>query len=410
MRLAAAALGGRQRYDGHRVYRLRPASMEQARALRSLQGRSADTGVSFWTEARGANCSVDVMVSPHELPGFMLLVDELRLHSELYIEDVQRLIDNEQPKMKSQASFSWDRYYGLEQIQAWLRSLSSQYPSVVTLLDAGSSYEGRRILGVRLSHKAGNKAVFIEGGIHAREWISPATVTYILNQLLTSTDSQVKSAVLGYDWYIFPSTNPDGYEYTHTTNRMWRKSRRQVGSDNGQVCYGVDLNRNWAFHWNENEVISTAAPCSETYPGPSAFSEAETSSLSSYIGNLTSTLKLYISFHSYGQKILAPYGVYGVEPSNEAALLSAGKAAAAALAKRYGTEYEVGSIVDIEYVAPGSSVDWARGTADVPFAFAYELRDSGQYGFLLPAVQILPTSQETLDSVLALLAEASKSF
>lgn len=68
--------------------------------------------------------------------------------------------------------------------------------------------------GVKVSFGKDKKAIFLEGGIHAREWISPATVTYILNQLLTSEDPQVKEIAEMYDWYVFPSVNPDGYEYT----------------------------------------------------------------------------------------------------------------------------------------------------------------------------------------------------
>ena len=86
----------------------------------------------------------------------------------------------------------------------------------------GSSYEGRRIKGVKLSYKEGNPGIFIEGGIHAREWISPAVVTYILNELILSDDSRVRYMAESYDWYIFPVFNPDGYEYTHTTVRNFQ--------------------------------------------------------------------------------------------------------------------------------------------------------------------------------------------
>lgn len=67
-------------------------------------------------------------------------------------------------------------------------------------------------------------------GIHAREWISPATVTYILNELLTSNDVNVREIAESYDWYIFPSFNPDGYEYTHT-----RVSYNQMLVETGKV-------------------------------------------------------------------------------------------------------------------------------------------------------------------------------
>lgn len=74
-------------------------------------------------------------------------------------------------------------------------------------------------MGVKVSFSPNNEnnAVFIEAGIHAREWISPATVTFMLNELLTSTDPNVRAVAESHDWYVVPVTNPDGYEYTHTT-------------------------------------------------------------------------------------------------------------------------------------------------------------------------------------------------
>lgn len=94
--------------------------------------------------------------------------------------------------------------------------MAATYPDKVTVVVIGKSYEGRDIKGVKVSFKAGNKGVFLEAGIHAREWIAPATVTYMLNELLTSEDPAVREVAESYDWYVFPSTNPDGYEYTHT--------------------------------------------------------------------------------------------------------------------------------------------------------------------------------------------------
>ena len=50
--------------------------------------------------------------------------------------------------------------------------------------------------------------VWLEAGIHAREWISPATVTYLMNQLITN--EEYRDLVRQYDFFILPVTNPDG--------------------------------------------------------------------------------------------------------------------------------------------------------------------------------------------------------
>lgn len=63
---------------------------------------------------------------------------------------------------------------------------------------------------------AKNKAIWIDGGIHAREWISPASVTYIVNDLVENWDEQPQH-IRNINWYILPVHNPDGYEYTHRT-------------------------------------------------------------------------------------------------------------------------------------------------------------------------------------------------
>lgn len=59
-------------------------------------------------------------------------------------------------------------------------------------------------------------------------------------------------------------------------------------------------------------------------------------------------------------------------------------------------------------LASGSSIDWVKSTLKLPITFEYELRDRGNYGFLLPADQIIPNGQEVLDSILTIFREASK--
>ena len=46
-------------------------------------------------------------------------------------------------------------------------------------------------------------------------------------------------------------------------------------------------------------------------------------------------------------------------------------------------------------------MDWAKGTAGISYAYLLELRDLGEYGFLLPARDILPTAEETWQGIVA---------
>ena len=82
-------------------------------------------------------------------------------------------------------------------------------------------------------------------GIHAREWIADAVATYLINEL-TKPDRD-NDFIDHLNIHVIPTANPDGYEYSRTDDRMWRKTRSDTGSTLG--CMGVDGNRNWDFHW-----------------------------------------------------------------------------------------------------------------------------------------------------------------
>ena len=79
------------------------------------------------------------------------------------------------------------------------------------------------------------------------------------------------------------------YEYTHTTNRLWRKNRAGSRSALGQllpVCAGVDLNRNFGYHWGGVSLDprrGTQLLCLETYMGAKPFSEAESTAIRRFI-------------------------------------------------------------------------------------------------------------------------------
>ena len=103
----------------------------------------------------------------------------------------------------------------MHEINAWLDSILAEYPDVTEGFEIGKSYENRPIRGLKISYKAGNPGVFIESNIHAREWITSATCTWFINQLLTSTDAKVRNLAESIDWYIIPVFNVDGFVYSH---------------------------------------------------------------------------------------------------------------------------------------------------------------------------------------------------
>jgi murein tripeptide amidase MpaA len=121
-------------------------------------------------------------------------------------------------------------------------------------------------------------------GIHAREWISPASVTYIINELIENRDAHGE-AVRSVDWYILPVVNPDGYEYSHRVDRLWRKNRHVSGH-----CTGIDLNRNFGYKWGG--AGSSPEPCKEIFAGTRPFSEPESAAISNFVTSHAGSFKV----------------------------------------------------------------------------------------------------------------------
>ncbi|CAF3841641.1 unnamed protein product [Rotaria magnacalcarata] len=100
---------------------------------------------------------------------------------------------------------------------------------------------------------------------------------------------------------------------------------------------------------------------------------------------------------------MSPWG-YTTKPPDQFKLQDDGSAQAVdALGSVFGTQYTHGNIGATIYIASGNTVDWTFGTANIIYSYAIELRDTGEFGFVLPEDQIVPSGQETLAGELALL-------
>ena len=89
------------------------------------------------------------------------------------------------------------------------------------------------------------------------------------------------------------------------------------------------------------------------------------------------------------------YSCTAVAPANSK-LQALAKGAVAAIKAVYGTTFQAGPICSTIYQATGTSVDYVNDISGVKYTFTFELRDTGNYGFVLPASQILPSGIEEI--------------
>eukprot|EP01111_Echinosteliopsis_oligospora_P014984 TRINITY_DN5784_c0_g1_i2.p1 TRINITY_DN5784_c0_g1~~TRINITY_DN5784_c0_g1_i2.p1 ORF type:complete len:403 (-),score=89.33 TRINITY_DN5784_c0_g1_i2:63-1271(-) len=299
-------------------------------------------------------------------------VDNLKameMEYEVIIEDVESLVSSERASLahRNEAADWFAAFHTYSEIVTQLKSYASSYPSLVTYnASIGKTIQGNSIPSVVLSGSGNNKKkIFWSCQQHAREWIASHTCMYMIDQLVTkyATDSSIKALLDKSIIHIVPLSNPDGYLYSWSSSRLWRKNRR---ANNGGT-YGVDLNRNWNDHWGGEG--SSGTPSSDTYRGTKAFSEPETVAISSYV-LLNGPFSAGIDWHSYSQLILRPYGWSESTPYNEKEAKHVGDTMADKIYSVHKKQYD--SIASWElYPTTGSAQDWYFSEASIPLRFIF---------------------------------------
>nr|CRZ22845.1 BMA-SURO-1 [Brugia malayi] len=304
-----------------------------------------------------------------------------------------------------------------------MRTIEFYYPHITKLVRIGETHEGAPIEGLKIGYPIrdiNKRAFWIDANIHAREWASSHTALYFINQLVSGfeKDPVITRYIRSINIYIFPCLNPDGYEYTRSKPnpqvRLWRKNRspqKCIRSPWGgrRCCAGVDLNRNFDFHWAE--VGSSENPCSYLYQGESAFSEPETRAVRDFLlsPEMQGKLDGFITLHTYAQLWIHPYSHKEESfPDNYAQLKRTAKRAVSRLKKVYGTQYRIGTGADILAPASGGSDDWAKNALGVKFVYLIELRPQLELlnGFILNKDELIPTAVETWEGVRTVIDDA----
>jgi len=274
-------------------------------------------------------------------------------------------------------------YHTYAEMVAEITQAAADHPDIVQLSVIGQSIEGRDIYAVKISDNAASDEaepeVLLFALTHAREHL---TVEQALDLIAYFTDNyglrgDITNLVNEREIWILPNVNPDGDEYDrigYGWYRSWRKNRR----NNGDGTWGVDLNRNYGYRWGYDNIGSSPYTGSETYRGPAPFSEPETQAIRDF-ALAHPDLVASISFHTYGELILWPYGYTyddvpaDMDPDDHAVFVEMGRAMAAL------NGYTAAQASDL-YPTNGDSDDWLYGERGV-FAFTFELLRPGR---LLP--------------------------
>jgi hypothetical protein len=180
----------------------------------------------------------------------------------------------------------------------------------------GRSYEGRPMLAVKVGPRGDSPArpnVLFMATYHAREWAAAEIALRLIAWLADplSGNARVDSLLQTRDIWILPVANPDGYQYTFTNDRLWRKTR----SPQANGVFGVDMNRNHRQSWGLDNVGSSPTPSSDIYRGPAPSSEIEIRNIEAF--HAAHPPVVSVSYHTYAGLLLYPPGdVYGRLPSD----------------------------------------------------------------------------------------------
>jgi len=348
--------------------------------------------LDVWSEQRGPSLPLDIVVSSDSLPR----LDAAHVPWQLLDPDIDATARAEaarlhRPAAAQPADFFAD-YRDYRAITEHMTQLAAAAPDRVGVEGIGSTLDGRTIWALHIGPRNATP-MLINGTQHAREWIAAMTTTCVADRLVREYDRDpaIKKFVDSTSLYVVPVVNPDGYQWSWSNNRYWRKNRRGG--------FGVDLNRNFSVGWGGRG--SSGRQGAEDYRGEGAFSENESAALRDLAKR--ERIALHVDFHAYGQLLLYPWNYSPQQAKDRDRFAAIGDRMASAIYAQHEKSYKLMQGIEL-YPAAGTMSDWAYGDANA-LSFTIELRPKmGRGGFVLPPSEIKPTCDEGLAAVLALRA------
>uniref|UniRef100_A0AC34FJ14 Peptidase M14 carboxypeptidase A domain-containing protein n=1 Tax=Panagrolaimus sp. ES5 TaxID=591445 RepID=A0AC34FJ14_9BILA len=325
-------------------------------------------------------------------------------NSDARVYNLESLIKAETAKLSNRKTFNANddpatidlqTFHNLSEIHAFINAAAKKHNSIASIFNIGKSFQKRDILGIKIGNpNLCKKSVLLHSLIHPREWITGATTVKMIYELLET--NKYASLLDTIDFFIIPVFNVDGYEYTWTTDRFWRKSLSGP-YENGAI--GVDLNRNFDWNWSD-PTNQDAPPSDETYSGPKAFSEIENQNLEKFVESFNSLFS-YWDFHSCSGDFFFPNGVDKFPVYQK--YLEAGNIFVNATSEVGKTNYKFCEPDSCIYKVTGDTMDYFFFKQNVTFSFATEIGKCSGDDFVVPESQIQSLTDEILAGFFAVI-------
>lgn len=392
-------------YKGDQVYQLHPKNAKDIEIVRQWIQQELPN-IDVWRGVSQPGENVDVHIAERDVERIKEQLNKMGISHSVMIDNLQSIVEEENKLIYQQqnaywGAFNYEKYNPYSAIKFELGNIARRFRNRCKLFTLGKTYQGQRMTGIRITNgdlHVKKPIIWIDGGIHAREWISVAFVMHFIRELLMSNSLLADRALRKYEFHILPVFNIDGYKYTFSGvrgARFWRKTRSSYG-----ICKGADPNRNWSYKWG---VVGTSATaCNDDYRGPNPFSEIEVVNVKNYLEERKDRLKAFWNIHAYSQMILTPWSHTKTLPQDYEEIFRVAKIFVDQMKQsKDKTVYKAGPPSHLIYPVGGSAIDWTYSQLGVRYSYALELRDTGKYGFLLPADQIKPTGVETTHALLS---------
>ena len=216
--------------------------------------------------------------------------------------------------------------------------------------------------------------IWLQGGLHACEWIGPVVVLRLMDELIRSSELRGRAT-----WYLLPVVDAHGYQ------RTWAAERFLRTTENGE-----NPNLNFPYRWGEAPPLLSRllGRRLRRWMGSHPASVGCVKSLVSELKSLTN-LQLFLDFHGFGRLWLYPW-CHSKDPSPHVAEHKAASAAAVAaanrLAGRFGYRAQAAAFTEVPM--GGSCIDFVYGEIGCTHSYAVELPPSLPWGGALGATLI----------------------